>query len=48
MEADFFLNQPNQELSVLYGGPTRNYGGQLLSLYVPRKYDKRFGTPAIV
>ena len=25
---------PNQELSVLYGGPTLNYGGQL-SLYVP-------------
>ena len=24
---------PNQELSVLYGGPTLNYGGQL-SLYV--------------
>ena len=24
----------NQELSVLYGGPTLNYGGQL-SLYVP-------------
>ena len=26
--------QPNQELSVLYGGPTLNYGEQL-SLYVP-------------
>ena len=26
--------QPNQELSVLYGGPTLNYGKQL-SLYVP-------------
>ena len=26
--------QPNQELSVLYGGPTLNYGGQL-SLYIP-------------
>ena len=26
--------QPNQELSVLYGGPTLNYGGQL-SLYFP-------------
>ena len=25
---------PNQELSVLYGGPTLNYGRQL-SLYVP-------------
>ena len=25
---------PNQELSVLYGGPTLNYGEQL-SLYVP-------------
>ena len=25
---------PNQELSVLYGGPTLNYGGQLF-LYVP-------------
>ena len=25
---------PNQELSVLYGGPTLNYGGQL-SLYFP-------------
>ena len=25
---------PNQELSVLYGGDTLNYGGQL-SLYVP-------------
>ena len=25
---------PNQELLVLYGGPTLNYGGQL-SLYVP-------------
>ena len=25
---------PNQESSVLYGGPTLNYGGQL-SLYVP-------------
>ena len=25
---------PNQELSVLYGGPTLNYEGQL-SLYVP-------------
>ena len=25
---------PNQELSVLYGGPTLNYGDQL-SLYVP-------------
>ena len=25
---------PNQELSVLYGGPTLNYGGQL-PLYVP-------------
>ena len=25
---------PNQELSVLYGGPALNYGGQL-SLYVP-------------
>ena len=25
---------PNQELSVLYGGPTLNYGKQL-SLYVP-------------
>ena len=25
---------PNQELSVLYGGPTLNYDGQL-SLYVP-------------
>ena len=25
---------PNQELSVLYGGPSLNYGGQL-SLYVP-------------
>ena len=25
---------PNQELSVLYGGPTLNYGGQL-SLYLP-------------
>ena len=42
---------PNQELSVLYGGPTLNYGEQL-SLYVPlyaaRKYDRRVGTPAIV
>ena len=27
---------PNQELSVLYGGPILNYGGQL-SLYVPHK-----------
>ena len=26
---------PNQELSVLYGGPTLNYGEQL-SLYVPQ------------
>ena len=26
---------PNQELSVLYGGPTLNYGEQL-SLYVPK------------
>ena len=25
---------PNQELSVLYGGPTLKYGGQL-SLYLP-------------
>ena len=25
---------PNQELSLLYGGPTLNYGGQL-TLYVP-------------
>ena len=25
---------PNQELSVLYGGPTLNYGGQLF-LYLP-------------
>ena len=29
-----FILLPNQELSVLYGGPTLNYGGQL-SLYVP-------------
>ena len=28
------LALPNQELSVLYGGPTLNYGKQL-SLYVP-------------
>ena len=28
------LTLPNQELSVLYGGPTLNYEGQL-SLYVP-------------
>ena len=27
---------PNQELSVLYGGPTLNYEGQL-SLYVPHR-----------
>ena len=27
---------PNQELSVLYGGPTLNYGRQL-SLYFPHK-----------
>ena len=29
-----FFALPNQELSVLYGGPTLNYGEQL-SLYVP-------------
>ena len=29
-----FTTIPNQELSVLYEGPTLNYGGQL-SLYVP-------------
>ena len=28
---------PNQELSVLYGGPTLNYGGQL-SLYFPHMH----------
>ena len=38
---------PNQELSVLYGVPTLNFGEQL-SLYAARKYDRRFGTPAIV
>ena len=30
----FFDYLPNQELSVLYGGATLNYGGEL-SLYVP-------------
>ena len=30
----FRMTLPNQELSVLYGGPTLNYGKQL-SLYVP-------------
>ena len=29
-----FTLLPNEELSVLYGGPTLNYGGQL-SLYAP-------------
>ena len=28
---------PNEELSVLYGGPTLNYGGEL-SLYVPHMF----------
>ena len=42
---------PNQELSVLYGRPTVNYGEQIFLYnppYAPRKYDKRIGTPAIV
>ena len=34
IEYTTFLFLPNQELSVLYGGPTLNYGGQL-SLYFP-------------
>ena len=44
------FQKPNQELSVLYGGPTLNYEGLIpvCSPYAPRKYDKRFGTPAIV
>ena len=33
-ETVFLRLFPNQELSVLYGGPTLNYGRQL-SLYVP-------------
>ena len=42
---------PNQELSVLYGGAHSQLWETTLlvfSSYAPRKYDKRFGTPAIV
>ena len=51
-QSQIFLHLlPNQELSVLYEGPTSQICGTTLpafSPYVPRKYDKRFGTPAIV
>ena len=36
ISAKYYMLLPNQELSVLYGGPTLNYGEQL-SLYVPHK-----------
>ena len=42
---------PNQELSVLYGGGHSQLWGTIIpvcSLYAARKYDRRFGTPAIV
>ena len=42
---------PNQELSVLYGGTHSQLWGTIIpvcTLYAARKYDRRFGTPAIV
>ena len=42
---------PSQELSVLYGGAHSQLWGTIIpvcSLYAARKYDRIFGTPAIV